>query len=160
MATSEDSNKDAPSREARKEKDPVNKKSANKAGPGGRPGAQQGTTKEGTDREGRPAQRGPTDADQSSAQLKEQLKEAIKRSLQDQKEPDSGEGHSPGRSQGQSLARGKWTKSSGPATAPIQLPPHTLREGGGGGPKDTAREQGKEETRGNYPGEILGFARN
>ena len=43
----------------------------------------------------------------------------------------------------------------GPATAPIQLPPHTPREGGGGGPKDTAREKGKEDSSSNYPGGIL-----
>ena len=38
---------------------------------------------------------------------------------------------------------------------PIQLPPHTPREGREEGPKEPAQEQGKEETCGNYPGEVL-----
>ena len=44
---------------------------------------------------------------------------------------------------------------SGPATAPIQLPPHTPREGRKEGPEDPVQGQGKEETRGNYAGEVF-----
>ena len=114
-ATSGDGQRDAPSKEARKEEGPVKEKSDNKAGHGGRPGGQPDNPKEGAKQED-----GPTDGDQSSALLKKELKEAIKIRLQDQKKPDAGVEPRPecSQGQGQSPARGAWTNPAGAGTSP------------------------------------------
>ena len=91
QATNGDGQRDAPSKEARKEEGPVKEKLENKAGYGERQRGQPGSPKKGMEQGDR-----PTNVDQSTAMVKKPRKEASKVDLQDLKGPDTGAEPRPG----------------------------------------------------------------